>query len=471
MIEFLPKQKEALVYLHNTSPATMILYGGAAGGGKTRLGCIWQIQRRLKYPGTRSLIGRAKLDTLKKTTMASFFETTKQMGLQAGIHYTYNQQSNTITFFNGSIIVLADLAYKPSDPHYQDLGGLELTDAFIDEAAEVHPAAITTTTSRIRYKLTHFCKECAAENLDQGEISARDEKGKAIEWRCGACGDCNGGLVPKTLMSCNPAKGYLYNEFYHPHREGMLTPDKAFIQAFSTDNYMLPSAYIDVLNRLPEVDRKRLLDGDWDFDTSDDRFYSYEELARAFREKSDQSNQWYITADIARLGKDRTIICIWHGAHLERMESFLHKRVNEVADIIKGFMQQYNIPLRNVLADEDGIGGGVCDITRCLGFMNGSRPMRDGYRNLKADCYYKLGEMIDQNQITFNAKYKDIIIKELELVRRDKVGQDGKLMIISKQAIAAKTGGLSPDVADAIMMRSYFEISGGNGIYHIRGRY
>jgi len=470
MAIFLPKQKEALVYLRNDNPATMILYGGAAGGGKTRLGCIWQIQRRLKYPGTRSMIGRAKLDTLKKTTMASFFETTKEMGLMPGTHYTYNQQSNTITFFNGSIIVLADLAYKPSDPHYQDLGGLELTDAFIDEAAEVHPAAITTTTSRIRYKLTHFCRSCAAEHFDQGEaIDFIDDK--PVTWRCNACGDVNGGLVPKTLLSCNPAKGYLYNEFYAPHRDGMLPPDKAFIQAFSTDNYMLPNAYIDVLNRLPDVDRKRLLDGDWDFDTSDDRFYSYEELTRTFRDKSDMNNEWYITADIARLGKDRTIICIWHGAHLYKLEKFMHKRVNEVADLIKGFMQQFNVPLRNVIADEDGIGGGVCDITSCVGFMNGSRPTRDAYRNLKADCYYKLGEMIDQNQITFAAQYKDDITKELELIRRDKVGQDGKLCIISKQQIAAKTGGLSPDIADAIMMRTYFELSGGNGQYHIRGRY
>jgi hypothetical protein len=153
------------------------------------------------------------------------------------------------------------------------------------------------------------------------------------------------------------------------------------------------------------------------------------------------------------------------------MEKFMHKRVNEVADLIKGFMNQFNVPLRNVIADEDGIGGGVCDLTSCNGFMNGSRPTREGYRNLKADCYYKLGEMIDQNQITFAPQYKDDITKELELIRRDKVGQDGKLCIISKQQIAAKTGGLSPDIADAVMMRTHFELSGGNGQYVIYGRY
>jgi phage terminase large subunit len=432
-MELLDKQKEALVYLRNNHPANMILYGGAAGGGKTRLGCIWQIQRRLKYAGTKSLIGRSKLDTLKKTTIASFFETTRLMGLQPHTHYNYNQQSNTITFYNDSQIVLADLAYKPSDPHYQDLGGLELTDAFIDEAAEVHERAITTVLSRIRYKLNEYS------------------------------------LVPKLLMTCNPSKGYLYNEFYHPHREGRLSPDKAFIQSLSADNYMLPSSYMGILNTLPEVDRKRLLLGDWDFDSSDDRLYSYSELLRCFRDKSDSLTDCYITADIARLGKDRTVICVWKGLHLERMDLHLHKRVNEIVDIIKRLMDEYQVKLSNVICDEDGIGGGAVDYLRCTGFVNGSKAFRPNYKNLKADCYFKLGDMIDKNEITFNSKYKDQITKELELVRRANVGSDGKLMVTDKETIAAKAGGLSPDIADSIMMRAYFEVNKRDGRYFVGG--
>ena len=468
-MQLLPRQQDALVYLRNNNAARMILYGGAAGGGKTRLGCIWQIQRRIKYPGSRSLIGRNKLDTLKKTTIASFFETAKDMGLLSGTHYVYNQQSNTINFYNGSQIVLADLAYKPSDADYNDLGGLELTDAFIDEAAEVHPKAISVISSRLRYKLTHFCGHCASEGLDACEVIEQNEQGKAIKWRCKTCKEVSAGLLPKQLLTSNPGKGFLYNEFYDPWRNNALPKERAFIQALSSDNILLPNEYLNILEQLPEVERKRLLLGDWDYDTSDDRLYLYTELLRAFRDKSDLNNDYYITADIARMGKDRTVIALWRGMHLERLDIYNGLRVNEVADAINKLRHEYNLPLNRILADEDGIGGGVCDLIRCRGFVNGSKAIRPFYANLKADAYYKLGELIDNNALSFNPKYRDLITKELELVRRTNIGRDGKLTVSSKDDIAKKAGGLSPDVADAIAMRAWFMLSTNTGRYAVGG--
>ena len=54
------KQTAALDILEDDT-TTELLFGGGAGGGKSAFGCWWQIRRRLKYPGTRGLIGRAKL--------------------------------------------------------------------------------------------------------------------------------------------------------------------------------------------------------------------------------------------------------------------------------------------------------------------------------------------------------------------------------------------------------------------------
>ena len=419
----LTRQSEALKFLSVDSNVETILYGGAAGGGKTMLGCMWQILRRLKYPGTRSLIGRAKLDTLKKTTMNTFFQVAADVGLKAGEDFIYNQQSHIIKFSNGSEIILADLQFYPSDPHYQDLGGLELTDVFLDEATEISEKAYSVVCSRIRYKLNEF------------------------------------GLKPKILLTCNPSKGWIYNQFYLPYKNQNLPEHLAFVQALPGDNIHLPDAYVTSLSRLPEADRKRLLEGDWEFDNSSDRLYLYDELMRCFREPMNVG-EGYITADIARLGKDRTVLCVWKGLSCIDIVVLKQKRQDEVKAEIQRLMNTHSIRLSNVLADADGVGGGLVDSLRCREFMNGSKAVRGTqYMNLKADCYFRLGELIDKNEITFPVKYQEDIIKELELVRRVDPDKEGKLRVTSKDTISQRTGGISPDIADAIMMRAYFELN------------
>lgn len=419
----LTRQSEALKFLSVDSDVETILYGGAAGGGKTMLGCMWQILRRLKYPGTRSLIGRAKLDTLKKTTMNTFFQVAQQIGLKAGEDFAYNQQSHIIKFSNGSEIILADLFLYPADPQMTDLGGLELTDVFIDEATEITEKAYSIVSSRIRYKLNEF------------------------------------GLKPKILLTCNPSKGWIYNQFYLPYKNQNLPAHRAFVQALPGDNIHLPDSYVTSLTRLPEADRKRLLEGDWEFDNSSDRLYMYDELIRCFREPM-AVGEGYITADIARLGKDRTVICVWKGLSCIDIVVLRQKRQDEVKAEIQRLMNQHGIRLSNVLADADGVGGGLVDSLRCREFMNGSKAVRGNqYMNLKADCYFRLGELIDKNEITLPIKWQEDIVKELELIRRVDPDKEGKLRVTSKDTISQRTGGISPDIADAIMMRAYFELN------------
>jgi len=419
----LTRQSEALKFLSVDSDVETILYGGAAGGGKTMLGCMWQILRRLKYPGTRSLIGRAKLDTLKKTTMATFFQVAHEIGLKAGEDFIYNQQSHIIKFSNGSEIILADLFLYPSDPMMTDLGGLEVTDVFIDEATEITEKAYSIVSSRIRYKLKEF------------------------------------GLKPKILLTCNPSKGWIYNQFYLPYKNQNLPAHRAFVQALPGDNIHLPDSYVTSLTRLPEADRKRLLEGDWEFDNSSDRLYMYDELMRCFREPM-AVGEGYITADIARLGKDRTVLCVWRGLSCIDIVILRQKRQDEVKAEIQRLMNQYSVRLSNVLADADGVGGGLVDSLRCREFMNGSKAVRGTqYMNLKADCYFRLGELIDKNEITLPIKCQEDIVKELELIRRVDPDKEGKLRVTSKDTISQRTGGISPDIADAIMMRAFFELN------------
>ncbi len=419
------KQKLALKYLSIESDIWQVLYGGAASGGKSFLGCDWQIKRRLKYPGTRGLIGRAELKKLRLSTMATFFELCAQYGLVAGRDYTYNGQDHVINWYNGSQTILMDLADMPSDAEFQRFGSIEITDYFVDEAGEVSEKCIAILASRVRYKLVND--------------------------------------KPKGLLTCNPHKGWLYNDFYNAKRNGTIRSDREFIQALPTDNPHISPVYLQSLQMLPDIDRKRLLEGDWDYDETKDRLYEYDDLLRCFRPSTTLGDK-FITADIARMGDDRTVIVVWNNLHAEKFVVLKHKPINEVVDTINELIKNNSVRLSNVLVDEDGIGGGVVDFIRCKGFLNGSKAVRDNYMNLKSDCYFKLGELISSNAITFESTHKDTIVKELEMIRREKIDSDGKLRVTNKEDLK-KRHGISPDFADAIMMRAFYELKKNFGKY------
>ncbi len=431
-INLYPKQWEAFKLLE-ASAVTEVLYGGAAGGGKSHLGIFWQIQRRLKYAGTRGFIGRAALTNLTKYTVPAVHEMFEKMGLKLNYHYSYNGQHHQFNFFNGSRIDLIDLFAYPADPNFNNFGSSEFTDGFIEEAAEVTSKAAAIIKSRIRYKLNEH------------------------------------DLQPKILLTCNPDTGWLKSDFYLPFINGTLPAHRAFVPASASDNKSLPQSYIEALQQLPEMDRKRLLYGDWDYDQSNDAMFQYNDIQNAF-DKTSGTGHYYITADIARLGKDRTVIGVWHGLTLVKVVELKQKRVNEVCDEIRKLQQEFGIATSRILADEDGIGGGVVDVLRCTGFHNGGAAKDSArYLNKKNECYFTLATYFEQAKIGIASGDKETIQKELQAIRREKPEGDSKLSVISKDKQKSILGGNSPDYADMLMMRMYYEVYPAKGIYAIGG--
>jgi len=145
-MKLLPKQENAVYYLKDEETNELI-YGGAAGGGKSALGCLWLIENCQKYPGSRWLMGRSKLKTLRETTLKTFFELATRLNITD--QYTYNASDYTIKWDNGSEIVLKDLFFYPSDPNFDSLGSLEITGAFIDECNQLVYKAWQIVKSRI----------------------------------------------------------------------------------------------------------------------------------------------------------------------------------------------------------------------------------------------------------------------------------------------------------------------------------
>jgi phage terminase large subunit len=425
------KQGEALRYLTDKT-TTEVLYGGAAGGGKSYLGCCFIIWLCLEYDGVRTLIGRSKLDTLKKTTLNTFLEVCSQWQIKANTHYKYNASTNVITFFNGSEVILKDLFAYPSDKNFDSLGSLEITAAFIDECSQITEKAKQIVASRIRYKLDEY------------------------------------NLVPKILLTCNPSKQWVYSTFYKPYKENKLPKHRKFIQSLVDDNKHVSKHYKEQLNKLDNVSKQRLLFGNWEYDDSDDKIINYDAILGTFENNNLPAGDYYITADIARYGKDKTVIILWSGLRAEKFITMATNSVTEAANKIKELQQKYSVRLANICVDEDGVGGGVKDILRCKGFVNNSKALRgENYTNLKTQCYYKLADYINKLSLYFNCydiATKNAIIEELEQVRRKNYDKDTKLQLVSKEEVKTAIG-RSPDYSDAIMMRLVYELKAAGKYY------
>ena len=423
------KQTIALDYLEDDITKELE-FGGGAGGGKSALGCYWQIKRRLQYPGTRGLIGRASLKTLKDTTLNTFFQVASMQGLKAINHFNYNQQSNIIKWFNGSETLLKDLFLYPSDPNFDELGSLEITDAFIDENNQIVEKAWNIVKSRIRYKLDDF------------------------------------GLIPKMMGSCNPSKNWVYNRYYKPFRDGTLPEDKKFVQALISDNPYISKHYRDNLLGLDKNSIERLLYGNWEYDDDPSSLIPINKIYDCFSNEFVDDGEMYLSADIARFGRDKTVIGIWSGFRLIKIITIDRNKVTEAADRIKLLCREFSIPIRNVIIDDDGVGGGVTDIlSGSVGFVNNSKPIEnsqsgeiENYKNLKSQCYFKLANQINcSNLYIAENEYRDLIVQELEQVKQYNQDKDGKKQVLPKDKVKELIG-RSPDFSDMIMMRMWFAL-------------
>ena len=422
-MRLLPKQENAVYYLKDNE-TTELIYGGAAGGGKSALGVLWLIELCQRYKGMRVLMGRAKLKTLKETTLATFFELSTKLGISD--QWEYKEQKGLIVWKNGSEIILKDLFHYPSDPNFDDLGSLEISAAFVDECNQINAKAWQIVKSRIRYKLNEF------------------------------------GLIPKILGSCNPSKNWVYKKFYIPSKNGSLPDTKKFIQALPKDNPHLPESYITTLLELDEASKRRLHDGDWEYDDDKSTLIGYNSIVNYWNGQHIQpEGKKYLTIDVARKGKDCTVFRVWHGWVCIERRSVAVTLINEVVDQAKELQALHGIKNTNTIADEDGVGGGVVDYLRCQGFVNNSRALNgENYDNLKSQCSLKMAKRINLEEVVElcnDSNVIDLVSEEMEQIKLKDIDKDGKVAIIPKDKMKEKIG-RSPDDWDTIMMREWFEL-------------
>jgi len=419
-----PKQIQAARYWADDT-VEEILYGGSKGCGKSFLGCALIFSDALMYPGTHYFIGRHNLNDLKKYTTPSIIESFTAMGLSFSGYCKFNGMDNLFTLHNGSKVFYIECAFRPSDPLYHRFGSLQFTRGWLEEIGQIDSLAITNLSVAVgRWKNAEY------------------------------------GLKRKILMTCNPSKGYAYNNFYLPNKNGSMPQYKKFIQALPGDNKYLTKDYIDSLSRLPVNERERLKLGNWEYDNDPNTLVSYDIINNMFSNEIARDGKKRIVADVARYGSDRAIITVWDGLILIDYLTFEISSTVQIQNAITAMRIKYTVQLQDILVDEDGVGGGVVDNLHCKGFLNNGKPFKGAYQNLKTECGYKLAERADQLWIKcgLTDKEKEMIQQELGMLKTYEADKDGKLRILPKEKIKEILG-RSPDWLDCFIMRMYFEVN------------
>jgi phage terminase large subunit len=176
-----------------------------------------------------------------------------------------------------------------------------------------------------------------------------------------------------------------------------------------------------------------------------------------------------MTIDVARKGKDKTVFRVWHGWVCIYREAIAKSGLDEVVGRARLLQSRYSIALSNIIADEDGVGGGVVDFLKCRGFVNNSSPLemleggvyvKPNFDNLKSQCSIKMAEMIarrEAGELCDNHIVMQTVDEEMEQVKLKDIDKDGRQGIIPKDRIKELIG-RSPDEWDSIMMRYWFAL-------------
>lgn len=305
-----------------------LFYGGGAGGGKSYLGCIWHIYRRVTYAGSRGLIGRAKIAILEQSTLVTLFKVANLMGYKQGTHYNYNSQKHTINWANGSQTVLKDLFLYPSDPDFASLGSTEYTDAFIDEVTEVSLKAFEIVSTRIRWNLDLY------------------------------------GLTPKLLCTGNPSDGWVKERFVIKDEKVIeLQPHQQFVQSLVDENpdEQFKELYKLQLERLSsDYDKQRLLYGDWNAkrDVSNPFAYQWRDSFVTNTPFYDFRKQLIISVDFNLTPFCATLHHFWHdkdGWHWHQFDEIEIVK-GSIPEMIDRLTAPYGVSLPSAILTGDSMG-------------------------------------------------------------------------------------------------------------------
>ena len=231
-INYQPTPKQAMFH---ASKANEILYGGAAGGGKTKALVMDALFRCLKWPNTTAVVFRRTYreleDTDIKEALSSYPEALAK----------YNAGRHEFKLMNGSKILFR---HCENEADRFDYSGLEAQHMYFDELTTFTQVIYDFLKTRLRAKKELGCVPIVKSASNPGNIGH--------------------GWVKKEFVDAGPYMEIREQEIWSEALHKSKKIRTQYIPALATENPFITEDYIFELEQKPQALRDALLHGSWD---------------------------------------------------------------------------------------------------------------------------------------------------------------------------------------------------------------
>ena len=231
-IPYQPTPKQAA--FHATT-ANEVLYGGAAGGGKTKAMIMDALFRTLTFPGTTAVIFRRTYQELEDTDIKEALSSYPPEIAK------YNAGRHEFNLINGSKILFRHCEHEADRFRYS---GIEIQFLYFDELTSFEQAIYDFLKTRLRAKKSLGVVPIVRSASNPGGIGH--------------------GWVKKMFVDAGPYMSIIEQEIYSEALHKSKIIRSQYIPALATENPFITEDYIFQLEMKPDALRRALLNGDWD---------------------------------------------------------------------------------------------------------------------------------------------------------------------------------------------------------------
>lgn len=423
MLSLKPKQHQVIQQVNNPEIDVIVLIGSIETG-KTYVAAHAMISIAYTFPNLFLPIVRLNKTTAKQTVFRTYLRVLADMNFVEGRDFTVERNIGEIRILKTKSVLTITEADHTKDPDHMKIKGLEPHAEHIDEVDELIESAFDMLQSRV------------------GRIGNTD-------------------APPKTIVTMNPNNKWCKKKFYDAWKNGTLPKNVCVIEFTRYDSWSDQVRYDKLIASRPKPWIERYINNNWDFADDDNSLFKYRFFDAALTTKLDINEIHTGGYDVAREGTDRSVQAMWYGRTLIDIQIFKASdeqiTTDEQALMLIKYMTQNAILANNQAVDGVGIGVGVIDHMHSKGievavFKSGATPTQPEYDKLRSQVIWEFAQGLEKGTIKIyeGCPMRSELISEA-MAHLHKV-DDKKLAVESKDEIKKRTGSLSPDILDAVVM-------------------